>query len=252
MRIQSKFKDYYDFSLPYRETDERAYYWVRNQTQSLHDPCKFPKIASDDTGHPSTGLPTFKTEQFNVEPHRRLYVPMYVTLGGKTVAFYRDQQAIEKNAAEQAIALEADRPVDKDYVVYSTEPDFKLCKWKRRHWRTRKAIVSTSAPEIIDTVLYPQLVALQMEHQTPTLMMTLFGDAKHPVQIELVVNPRLLDYGIQHVFPDAQQMYQELEMWFTDGKFDRDPVGNPEQTNIEKVVSHGFDKKKSFRNMPRD
>ena len=60
---------------------------------------------------------------------------------------------------------------------------------------------------------------------------------------ELVVtmNPKLREWGFNLVSPEI--LFQEISMWLSSR---RGEVPSP-QTNLEKIVSHGFDKKTSFR-----
>jgi hypothetical protein len=55
-------------------------------------------------------------------------------------------------------------------------------------------------------------------------------------------NPDLSSIGLQGLFSENPQIIQELAMFLLN-----DTVANSTQTDKEKVVSHGFDVKKSFR-----
>jgi hypothetical protein len=62
------------------------------------------------------------------------------------------------------------------------------------------------------------------------------------VKLECLENPDLSSIGLQGLFSENPQIIQELAMFLLN-----DTVANSTQTDKEKVVSHGFDVKKSFR-----
>jgi hypothetical protein len=53
-----------------------------------------------------------------------------------------------------------------------------------------------------------------------------------------------MEYKINHLLGDSKQIYQEIEMWLTNHN---NKVVESNITDKEKIVSHGFDKKTSFR-----
>lgn len=234
MRIISKFKDFYDFASPYRDSDARSYYWERHTRTEDWDTTKLAKNFTgprDDYDHHQrfVGLPSFRTTH---KTKRRYGLhEEFIVVANKIVSIWKDVDE-EKNRVVNPGVVRENEP------LYSTDPLFEQVKWKS--WqRTGPMKEMSSRPQVWDVNEFNKVVELQKFYRTPILHLSTGGQ-----QLHVTVNPQLLEYGIQHVL-DGMQTYQECEMWFSNQKYDKEePIP---QTDKQKILTHGLDPKTSFR-----
>ena len=233
MRIVSKFKDFYDFASPYRDSDRRSYYWERHTREESVELKTLPKnFTENHRWHRGTylGIPHFRSS--NGYGGRRYGVhEEFVVVADKIVSFWMDVDEKHNRIVNPGV-------VRKDEPLYSTLPDF-----QHREWTTwtglGKDMKENSHPEVWDVKPFTKIVELQREFKTPVLHLSTDRD-----YMKVVLNPNLTTYGIQHVL-NGTQVYQEVEMWFANQEYDREqPIP---QTDKQKILTHGLDLKTSFR-----
>jgi hypothetical protein len=130
-----------------------------------------------------------------------------------------------------------------------TEP-WKLATYgDRRKLNTYGKPNSSSNPQIEDQVLWmcgvekPEATALSKEIKAPIFKFR--GDGWKTEVFGRY--PLLSEYGVASALP-AEQLYQEVSMFLMSVINDNpDTMPRSEMTNIQKVESHGFDKRVSFR-----
>jgi hypothetical protein len=221
VRILSKFKDYYDFAQPYYDGGENSVTFIREQKTYEKDVDKF--LVKDFSG-----------DQRIAWKHPQAYVDfpeVEEALGGSTHAEQYFIAIADQLVSFHKITLDSHRYED---FYFSTERGVKVFKINR--YRSNKNTI----PEILKTSDYKKVVELQQEFDSPIILIH-FGSNK---KIKIVVNPSLMEYKINHLLGDSKQIYQEIEMWLTNHN---NKVVESSITDKEKIVSHGFDKKTSFR-----
>jgi hypothetical protein len=220
MRIASKFKDFYDYAFPYRDTDLRSFYWERHTRQESLELKTLSKDFSVDNrtpyhGQNYSGLPEFRTS--NGSRRDPGYEEEFVVVADEVVSVWRD-----KDAELDGLPL------------YSTLPTFKHKKW--HSWRQNDDV--TTYPVVMKNT-FSKFKELQETYRTPILHFCIFGS-----YLQITINPKLMDYGVQHAI-SPEQAYQEIEMWFANQKYDREePIP---MTDKQKILTHGLDPKTSFR-----
>jgi len=205
MKIRSKFKDYYDFV---------------SQTHFSSDPKERIWIREPDRVN-------IKLEDFHdiFNPYQYQWDRILVCMGDKSVYI------LVQNIKFRTI----------DVPRFSTQDDFDWTEYdkyvernkpgKRGWWSKRKQV--EPAHKFFPTP--KEVIKLQMENKCPVIVVR--RDVAY-------LNAKLADLKIQKLV-DPYQLYQDLDAWFSDGKFDAPP---PEKQNDkQKVISHGFDIVKSFR-----
>lgn len=219
MRIISKFKDFYDFATPYRDSDVRSFYWERHTRQELVPLKSLPKDFSIDSrtpyhGQDYVGLPVFRTN--NASRRTEGYEEEFVVIADEVISVWRYRDA------------------SLSPLSFSTSPSFAHKKW--HSWRYDED--QTTYPKVISNT-FAKFKEFQETYKTPILHVAMISD-----YLQVTVNPNLMDYGVQHKL-NAQQTHQEIEMWFANQKFDREePIP---QTDKQKILTHGLDPKTSFR-----
>lgn len=228
MRLVSKFKDFYDFASPYRDSDRRSHYWERHTREEQIDTAKLQKNFNDNQSwvRPKyQGIPPFRTS--NGSDRRYGYREEYVVVADQVVSIWCDVDEANRS-------FDVEREMN---PLYSTSPDFQHKSWTT--WTgLNKSATENTRPKILKNT-FGVILGLQKEYRTPILHLRSTGQ-----HINVTVNPQLLEFGIQHVL-DGQQVYQEIEMWFTNQKYDKEePIP---QTDKQKILTHGLDPKTSFR-----
>lgn len=210
MKIRSKFRDYYDFvGHQYYDADPLDRVWVRNFENVDEEPLK----GTNGFAHG--------------------YTTVHVIIGD------REYHLLMKER-ENARIYAKDRLVYYAEFIYSPMREFSMEKivkgptrWNKKD--NKEEIEYLRGKKWFTFPEKDQIRKLQMKYQTPIILST-----RH----EVCINPKLADIGFASLI-DPYSLHQELKQWFTDGKFDAPP---PEaQTNVGKILSHGFDLVKSFR-----
>ena len=222
MRILSKFKDYYDFAQPYYDGGQNSVTFVREQKSYEKDVNTF--LVKDFSGdqriswrHPQAYIDFPEVEEaLGGSTHAEQY---FIAIADQLVSFHK---------------ITPDFQADAEDFYFSTERGVKVFTINR--YRSNKHTI----PEILKTSDYKKVVELQQEFGSPIILIH-FGSNK---KIKIVVNPNLMEYKINHLLGDSKQIYQEIEMWLTNHN---NKVVESNITDKEKIVSHGFDKKTSFR-----
>lgn len=221
MRILSKFKDYYDFAQPYYDGGENTVTFIREQKTYEKDLDKF--LVKD-----------FSANQRIAWKHPQAYVDfpeIEEAFGGSIYAEQYFIAVVDQLVSFHKITLDPNQPED---FYFSTERGVKVLKINR--YRSNKNTI----PEILKTSDYKKVVELQHEFGSPIILIRFVSNKK----IKIVVNPILMEYKINHLLGDSKQIYQEIEMWLTNYN---NKIVESNITDKEKIVSHGFDKKTSFR-----
>lgn len=222
MRILSKFKDYYDFAQPYYDGGENSVTFIREQKSYEKDVNTF--LVKDFSGdqriswrHPQAYIDFPEVEEaLGGSTHAEQY---FIAIADQLVSFHK---------------ITPDFQADAEDFYFSTERGVKVFTINR--YRSNKHTI----PEILKTSDYKKVVELQQEFGSPIILIH-FGSNK---KIKIEVNPNLMEYKINHLLGDSKQIYQEIEMWLTNHN---NKVVESNITDKEKIVSHGFDKKTSFR-----
>lgn len=222
MRILSKFKDYYDFAQPYYDGGQNAVTFVREKKfyEKDFDEFLIKDFSANDRISWNLSQQYFDFPEINEAWTRHVLISQYYIA-----------------IADQLVSFHKITPDDfrRENYFYSTERgvDTYLINKYRLNKRT--------IPEILKTSDYKKIVELQQEYQTPIVLVSLdFSNKK----IKIEANPSLMEYKINHLLGDSKQIYQEIEMWLTNNN--NKPIEST-ITDKEKIVSHGFDKKTSFR-----
>lgn len=218
MRIQSKFKDYYDFASPYYDDGKNTVVFERKTEQDCISIDGFLSRDFNTQTH-------WRRKYFDFPEFQNIYSGIKITtvccaVADELVLFYKiENDYANKNGS----TYYSTKPYTKHFVVdrFSDDP-------------------KTTKPEILKTSDYKKVVELQEKYKTPII---LFSIAEHKY-LDIVINPCLMEYHINNVLYDQRQTYQNIEMWLTNF-YNKTPVSNI--TDPEKIVSHGFDKKTSFR-----
>lgn len=221
MRILSKFKDYYDFAQPYYDGGQNSVTFIREQKTYEKDVDKF--LVKDFSGdqriswkHPQAYIDFPEVEEaLGVSTHVEQY---FIAIADQLVSFHK-------------ITPDSHRHED---FYFSTERGVRVFKINR--YRSNKHTI----PEILKTSDYKKVVELQQEFGSPIILIRFDSNKK----IKIEVNPSLMEYKINHLLGDSKQIYQEIEMWLTNHN---NKVVESNITDKEKIVSHGFDKRTSFR-----
>jgi hypothetical protein len=232
MRIVSKFKDFYDFASPYRDSDRRSYYWERHTHEDSIELKTIPKDFSENQWHRGTylGIPRFRSSN-GYGGKRYGFHEEFVVVADKIVSFWMDVDEKHDRIVNPGV-------VRKDGPLYSTLPDFKHKEWTTwiNYGKDEKV---NSHPEVGDVTEFKLIGELQVKFRAPVLHLSTSRE-----YLQISINPNLTHYGIQHVL-DGTQVYQDIEMWFANQEYEREhsiPL-----TDKQKIVSHGLDLKTSFR-----
>jgi hypothetical protein len=174
MRIVSKFKDFYDFASPYRDSDVRSFYWERHTRQESVELKTLQKDFSVDNripyhGQNYAGLPEFRV--INGYRGKGSYEEEFVVVANEIVSIWKDVDALIDH-----------RP------AYSTLPAFKHKKWNS--WRFGGSI--NTYPVVMKNT-FAKFKEFQETYKTPILHICVFGS-----YLQIRTNPRLMDYGVQH------------------------------------------------------
>lgn len=100
---------------------------------------------------------------------------------------------------------------------------------------------------------YPDMTELCLELKTPLILISvdkLYDNEKNSTYRLVSINPNLKKLQFNKVMT-SPQVYQTLDYLVSNVMVD-DKSPHGVQTDIEKIEAHGFDKKTSFRKMPRN
>ncbi len=179
MRLQSKFKDYYDFvGHIHRDEHPRAHVWER-KTKVVEESERYNAWAPP--GHVAVKL---------LLPYIKFV--WYQTLDGKLRSF------------------------EPGYPPYN--------RYKYGSKDAWEGLLPINQKE----------VDLQEKHGTPLIL----------IDKDITINPNLKKLKLTKVI-DPYELHQKIDQWFSDGRFSNDPP--QELTDKQKIASHGFDVKRSFR-----
>jgi hypothetical protein len=235
MKIRSQFKDYYDYvEHVYGGGDEKNTYvrdiifpdkvdgslkWEQTQTFRndefiMHTPSNYQR---------KDGL----TQEFcGIAIVGRIYI---VTRGNKEPDWSYSDRVFQGGKSEP--------------WKLATYGDLR----KLNHWGKPNSAAYQNVP---DDELWvcgeprKQAIALSKELKAPIFKFT--GDNGWKIEV-FGRYPLLSEYGIASAIP-AEQLYQEVSMFLMSVINDNpDTMPRSEMTNIQKVESHGFDKRVSFR-----
>lgn len=220
MRIISKFRDYYDFvGQVYRNEDPHQVVWNRI-------PQKGTFAGSPTSGHGVLNLFIGDAQ----------YFIMFMPNDPKKFDRYDCYGIVYDIEVERGII-----PVNSDDHSVSFD-NLDNEEWFDKHkkfwwgWyasQSYKAMIELASRPQLNTI--ERVKSLQIVKRAP--IVAVYGN-------EYFINPKLELFGFQRMM-NAFNLYQEIEMWFTDGRFDKE-IPN-KLTDKEKILTHGFDTKISFR-----
>lgn len=215
MRIISNFKDYYDGFMDHDRKDPFVRVWVRNYAEDI-EVSKYKLEAFDE-----------RLFWFN---HDRIF-GRYLILAGKVYPLVIKTIWNAYGANGEETYYNADDLI-KSYKEVSPWQQESIRKFFKQ---------------------YPDMTSLCLELKTPLILIyeeNLFWDRSGSTFRKVCINPNLKSLQFNKVMGSAQ-LYQLLDYMVSNVMVDdKSPHGI--QTDIEKVEAHGFDKIKSFRNMPRE
>ena len=224
MRIISSYKDYYDGYSERSNTDYITKVWVREEKEiKLHkSKVVILEERSKNAGHYS----------IYANRYGRFLVPGYLILAGKVYPFLRNNLYGSK---EVPLYLKEDE-IKPYYYSPVKEPE-KYQPFFRKHWNKK------NSEEFF--VEYPDMSDLCMELNTPIILFypSYYNRDKETKIVSVNVNLKDLDFS---KILDAPSVYQVLDL-FVSNILVKDEMPMSPMSDIEKVESHGFDKKTSFR-----
>lgn len=211
MRIFSKFRDYYDGLAEHEKGDYLTCVWTRTE--------KDVEVYIND-------IKELDERSKHMFVYGHSIRPCYLIIAGKVYPFLQDRKDPE------------------DKYLYSVEEVEKRRQgYFRKHYREQERI-SFFAP-------YPDMTDLCLRLEAPIILICPYSPNYQAGQgrpyRNVAINVKLSDWGFQKVM-SAPEVYQVLDV-FMSNVMVKDQMPPTQQTDIEKVEAHGFDKKTSFRNI---
>ena len=225
MRIISPFKDFYDSGMAFGQEAEPVYVRKTEVIRKVDDKTAWINLPNFGSGY---SLPPIKHERsgnYGYINKSTLY------FCGQAYSFY----IIEKGVNHFITSF------DKDFCDY-VEPRLlwndKEYKLTPDHFKTQPR----NSPKANLFFRSPVVIYTNVRMQGDEYMARSFE--------KFIINPCMKNFHMQKLFTPFDA-FQEISMYI--GNIltnNNDPVDN--RTSLEKVQSHGFDKKFSFRKMPHD
>jgi len=229
MKIISKFKDYYDgYSYGYNN-DPKVRYWIR-KTENI-DISKYllTNLEKDILRTYNNYHSGYLIIAGKIYPFVSIHTEADIHVKPKTEYFFNPDDLMKRHAQEKNKIMRAR---------------------KHRNWKWSYWFQSLSKRDVTEffNKKYPDMSNLCIEYNTPIILI----EPRRPGYQErektyrtCVKNINLKDYGLSKVFK-APEIYQILDVFINNVLVD-DKMPMSPMTDLEKVQSHGFDTKISFR-----
>lgn len=225
MRIISDFKDYYDSLAEYEKGDYKTRMYIRNEKEL--------KVIAGELG--SLAYRNYTKHVTNGDRHVFLRL-QYIIFCGKVYPFIEARaDANSWNTFTTSMY----------YTIDSLLNEFPGIKKDIK----RKYFFESSLSELMENPL-PDLTELCVKHNTPVILYDPSNNYKSTAAInnnlvEITINPNLSKLEFyKHL--SHFEAYQALDN-FVNNVLVSDKMPEYPRTDVEKLESHGFDKKTSFR-----
>lgn len=238
MKIFSKFRDYYDGYADYSNNDDRVKYYIREkkeieiskyllqnlEKELLITPRDFQAHYLIIAGkvHPFVSIDT--ASGWDYIDNKQVYIE-------SRTDYYFDSVSLINKYNE--IRDKINRGIQKG----------KYPMWMRYGGSLEKRDVSS-----FFTKEYPDMTNLCIIYDTPVILISPRGQgykSKYKTFRTCTKDVNLKEYGLSKVF-SAPEIYQILDV-FVSNVLVKDEMPMSPMSNEEKIQSHGFDKKSSFR-----
>jgi hypothetical protein len=238
MKIISKFRDYYDGYADYSSDDQKVRYYIREE---------------QDINISKYLLQNFEDELLRT-PHD--FEAGYLIIAGKVhpfVSVYTRGDWDYSNGSGVYISSHVDFYYDNKTLMerYEKEREKLNKAIKKRDypmWKWYGGNLSNRNVNNFFNRKYPDMTNLCIEHDTPIILICpeshRYKEKDKTYRI-CTKNVNLKEHGLSKVFT-APEIYQILDV-FVSNVLVKDEMPMSPMTDEEKIQSHGFDKKSSFR-----
>ena len=240
MRIISKFRDYYDGYADYTNGDSRIKHYIRKEEEIEISKYLLKNFENDLLRTP-----------FN-------FRAAYMIIAGKVYPFVHVYRPAERQYIDDiGISIYSD-PINDYYFDskslikrYLSEKE-KINKMRKKNktygWRFGIDGMSKRDVENFFKTDYGDMTDLCIEFDTPIILISPedpYYERKDMTYRICKKNVNLKEYGLSKLF-SAPEMYQLIDV-FVSNVLVKDEMPMIHLKDVEKIQSHGFDKKSSFR-----
>lgn len=238
MKIFSKFRDYYDGYADYSNDDDKAKYYIREEKEIEISKYLLQNLEDEILRTPQD----FGSHYLIIAGRVHPFVSVYTNPGWD----YVDNKQIYIESRTDYYFDHVSLMNKYNEVRDRTNRERK--KGKYPWWRWHSGFIERRDVSSFFTKDYPDMTNLCIDHNTPVILISPEWPGyknKDKTFRTCTKDVNLKEYGLSKVFT-APEIYQILDV-FVSNVLVKDEMPMSPMSNEEKIQSHGFDKKTSFR-----